>query len=91
MNLQIELPSLEQSILEIVKNSIPQQEYIGYADVNQFIKLSGISANDLELKVFPDAEFKKCIYRFGKGQKRYIEVKPAMECIKRILVREEML
>lgn len=57
-------------------------EFIGFADVKEFKKISGISENDLERKVFPNKGFQeKCMYRFGNGNKRYIKVKLALEYI----------
>ena len=42
-------------------------EYIGFADANEFVKVSGISKNDLEKHVYSNKEFQeKCMYRFGK-------------------------
>ncbi|HDA0109937.1 TPA: hypothetical protein O4Q86_002864, partial [Staphylococcus aureus] len=53
-------------------------EYIGYADANAFVKISGISKDDLEKKVYSNKEFQKeCMYRFGRGQKRYIKIDKA--------------
>lgn len=65
-------------------------EFIGFADAQEFIKISGISEWDLEHKVYANTEFKKtCMFRFGKGGKRYIEIEPALKFIKEnILVRE---
>lgn len=51
-------------------------EYIGFADVKQFAKVSGISKDDLEEKNFSNKSFQeKCMYRFGKGNKRYFQDK----------------
>ena len=45
-------------------------EFIGFADVKEFKKISGISENDLERKVFANKGFQeKCMYRFGNGNK----------------------
>lgn len=65
-------------------------EFIGFADVNQFIKISGISKFDLEEKVFPDLVFQeKFMYRFGKGGKRYIKIQPAIEYIEEHIMTKE--
>ena len=37
LNIDIDLSELEKSILGVVKNSTSQYEYIGFADVKQFI------------------------------------------------------
>lgn len=65
-------------------------EFIGFPDAQEFIKISGISEWDLEHKVYANTEFKKtCMFRFGKGNKRYIEIEPALKFIKEnILIRE---
>ena len=57
-------------------------EYIGFADAKEFVKVSGISKNDLENKVYCNKEFQeKCMYRFGKNNKRYIKIRPAIDFI----------
>lgn len=65
-------------------------EFIGFADVNDFIKISGLSENDLEKKVLSNKEFQKeCMYRFGKGNKRYIKVDKAINFIEKNLMFRE--
>ncbi|MBF9282549.1 hypothetical protein I3V48_00915 [Staphylococcus epidermidis] len=50
-------------------------EYIGFADVGKFVQISGISKDDFEKKIAPNKEFQaNCMYRFGKGNKRYIKI-----------------
>lgn len=68
-------------------------EYIGFADVKEFINISGISRDDLEDKVYPNKEFQEaCMYRFGKGNKRYIKVRPAIDFIEqKIFIKETNL
>ncbi|MDW3976931.1 hypothetical protein AB6F13_01355 [Staphylococcus saprophyticus] len=68
-------------------------EFIGFADAKEFVKVSGISKDDLEEKVFSNKSFQEeCMYRFGKGNKRYIEVRPALEYIKQnIFIKETNL
>lgn len=68
-------------------------EYIGFADAKEFIKISGISRDDLEEKVFPNKEFQEtCMYRFGKGNKRYIKIRPAIDFIEQhIFIKETNL
>ncbi len=65
-------------------------EFIGFADAQEFIKISGISEWHLEHEVYANADFRKtCMFRFGKGGKRYIEIEPALKFIKEnILIRE---
>lgn len=68
-------------------------EYIGFADAKEFVKISGISKDDLEKKVYPNKNFQEsCMYRFGKGNKRYIKIKTAIQFIEEnILIRESDL
>ncbi|MEB6277530.1 hypothetical protein [Staphylococcus gallinarum] len=68
-------------------------EFIGFADAKEFIKVSGISKNDLEKHVYSNKEFQaSCMYRFGKGNKRYIKIKPAIDFIEQnIFVKETNL
>ncbi|MFQ3906438.1 hypothetical protein ABLV94_15230 [Staphylococcus sp. Mo2-7] len=68
-------------------------EYIGFADAKEFINISGISRDDLEDKVYPNKEFQEaCMYRFGKGNKRYIKVRPAIDFIEqKIFIKETNL
>lgn len=68
-------------------------EYIGFADAKEFVKVSGISKDDLEEKVFPNKDFQEdCMYRFGKGNKRYIKVRPAIDFIEQnIFIKETNL
>ena len=42
-------------------------EYIGLVDANEFVKVSGISKNDLEKHVYSNKEFQQsCMYRFER-------------------------
>ena len=68
-------------------------EYIGFADAKEFVKASGISRDDLETKVYPDKGFQEaCMRRFGKGNKRYIKIRPAIEYIEQnIMIKETNL
>lgn len=68
-------------------------EFIGFADAKEFIKVSGISRNDLEKHVYSNRDFQEtCMYRFGKGNKRYIKIKPAIDFIEQnIFVKETNL
>ncbi|MBF7028892.1 hypothetical protein [Staphylococcus kloosii] len=68
-------------------------EYIGFADAKEFVKVSGISKDDLEEKVFPNKAFQEaCMYRFGKGNKRYIKIRPAIDFIEQnIFIKESNL
>ena len=68
-------------------------EFIGFADAKEFVKASGISRDDLETKVYHDKGFQEtCMYRFGKGNKRYIKIRPAIEYIEQnILIKETNL
>jgi len=65
-------------------------EYIGFADAKEFVKVSGISKNDLEKHVYSNNEFQeKCMYRFGKNHKRYIKIRPAIDFIEQNLMMSE--
>lgn len=68
-------------------------EYIGYADAQAFVEVSGISINDLEKHVYSNRSFQEqCMYRFGKGNKRYIKVRPAIDFIEEhIFIKESNL
>lgn len=68
-------------------------DYIGFADAKAFVKISGVSKDDLEKHVCSNTEFQeKCMYRFGKNHKRYIDIVPAIKFIKeKIFVRETEL
>ncbi|TDM01637.1 hypothetical protein ERX37_08000 [Macrococcus hajekii] len=65
-----------------MKKALPSQEYVGFADTDEFQRISGISDADLKKKVYPNAEFKKrFIRRFPGSRKRYIKIKPAIDYI----------
>ncbi|MBX5320060.1 hypothetical protein HLA86_10980 [Staphylococcus caprae] len=65
-------------------------EYIGFADAQEFVKVSGISINDLEKHVYSNKEFQQtCMYRFGKNHKRYIKIRPAIEFIEQNILMSE--
>ncbi|HAR6121581.1 TPA: hypothetical protein I1677_001250 [Staphylococcus pseudintermedius] len=65
-------------------------EYIGFADVKEFTKISGLSKNDLEKHVFSNKEFQaECMYRFGQGHKRYIDTRKGIEFIKNNILMKE--
>lgn len=65
-------------------------EYIGFADAIKFVEISGISKNDLEKHVYSNKGFQeRCMYRFGKNHKRYIEIRPAIDFIKQNLMVSE--
>ncbi|PKD98221.1 hypothetical protein CW717_08900 [Macrococcoides caseolyticum] len=71
-----------------MKNSTSQHEYIGFADVKQFVKISGISKSDLEKKVLTDLEFqRKFVFRFEDSKKRYIKIKGALNYIENSLLK----
>ncbi|MBO1199092.1 hypothetical protein J3T65_05330 [Staphylococcus simiae] len=65
-------------------------EYIGFADAIEFVKISGISKNDLEKHVYSNTEFQvQCMYRIGKNHKRYIKIRPAIDFIEQNLLMPE--
>lgn len=65
-------------------SSVNSQKYLGYADVDQFIEISGISKRHLEYSIIPHPLFKPYIHKL-EGRKRYIEIEPAMEAIRQIM------
>lgn len=88
LNVDIDLSELEKSIIEIVKNATSEEKYIGFADVKQFVKISGISKSDLEKKVLSDFGFqRKFVYRFEGSNKRYIKVKGSLDYIENSLLK----
>lgn len=65
-------------------------EYIGFADVGKFVQISGISKDDFEKKIAPNKEFQaNCMYRFGKGNKRYIKITKPIDFIENNLMVKE--
>ncbi|MEB5793320.1 hypothetical protein [Staphylococcus hominis] len=65
-------------------------EFIGFADVKKFIEISGISKDDFEKKISCNKGFQEaCMYRFGKGAKRYIKVDKAIDYIENQLMIKE--
>ena len=78
--------AFKAAIHEAVQEALQQQNtqtYEGFADVKEFIEISGISKWDLEQKFMPHPEFKQHVHRLD-GQKRYIDIKPALEAIRNI-------
>jgi len=78
-------------VAEAVKQALKQQgaqEYYGYADVKQFIEISGISKRDMEDRVIPHPEFKHCVSRFDGGHKRYIHIRKGLDALDKILIKE---
>lgn len=66
-------------------------EFIGFADAKEFVKISGISINDLEKHVYSNKGFQQdCMYRFGKGNKRYVKIKPAINYISENIMKKEI-
>ena len=74
-----------------VRQELSQQDdqvYRGYADVKQFIEISGISKRHLEEKVIPHPQFKHCVCRFDGSMKRYIHIRKGLDALDEILVKE---
>lgn len=86
INIPLDLSSIEQAIKRAIESAQP--DFVGYADVKEFSKISGISPSDLEKKVLSDRGFKKFIYRFENSNKRYIKVKPALQYIESLMIAE---
>lgn len=77
-------------VSEAVRQAIAendQQVYQGYADVKQFIEISGIPKRDMEDRVIPHPKFKHCVARFEGGAKRYIHIQKGLEALDEILLR----
>lgn len=77
-------------IREAVRQELSQQDnqvYQGYADVKQFIEISGIPKRDMEDRVIPHPDFKHCVRRFDGGSKRYIHIKDGLEALDEILLK----
>lgn len=77
-------------IQDAVKEALAQQDnqlFHGYADVKQFIKISGISENDMERKVLSHPAFEHCVARFDGGSKRYIHIANGLQALDNILLR----
>lgn len=77
-------------VSDAVKQALAQQDnqvYQGYADVKQFIEISGISKRDMEDRVIPHPAFKHCVARFDGGSKRYIHIANGLQALDNILLR----
>lgn len=78
--------AFKATIFEAVTEALGKQnkpKYHGFADIKSFIEISGISKWDLEHKFIPHPEFRKHVYKID-GQKRYIDIEPALEAARRI-------
>lgn len=78
-------------VQDAVKQAIQttdDQVYQGYADVKQFIEISGISKRHMEDKVIPHPRFKRCVCRFDDSSKRYIHIRKGLDALDEILVKE---
>lgn len=75
--------SIQEAVIEAI-NSQKQDEYEGFANVERFIKISGISKFDLEEKLMVNPIFTEHVYRL-QGTKRYIDIKPALESVRKIM------
>ena len=77
-------------IQDAVNQALAQRDnqlFHGYADVKQFIKISGISENDMERKVLSHPAFEHCVARFDGGSKRYIHIANGLQALDNILLR----
>ncbi|WP_052255814.1 hypothetical protein [Salinicoccus sp. YB14-2] len=80
-------------IQDAVKEALSQQDnqlFHGYADVKQFIKISGISENDMERKVLSHPAFEHCVCRFDGSMKRYIHIRKGLDALDKILIKESI-
>lgn len=83
---ELELKAL---IEDAVNKALAQQNsyvYQGYADVKQFIEISGISKRDIEDRVIPHPDFKHCVARFDGGTKRYIHINNGLQALDSMLL-----
>lgn len=76
---------VQDAVSEALRNQ-QETQYEGFANVEQFIEISGISKYDLEYKLMPHERFKQHVYRFD-GHKRYIDIRPALDSIRSIMKR----
>lgn len=77
-------------VKDAVNQALAQQDnqlFRGYADVKQFIEISGISKRDMEDRVIPHPAFKHCVARFDGGSKRYIHIANGLQALDNILLR----
>ena len=86
----IDESAFKSLIQDAVKEALSRQDkqvYQGYADVKQFIKISGISENDMERKVLSHPAFEHCVARFDGSKKRYIHIVKGLEALDEILLK----
>lgn len=74
--------TIQEAVIEALQSQNTQQ-YEGFADVSSFLEISGVSKWDLEHKFIPHPEFKKHVYQM-EGRKRYIDITPALEAMRKI-------
>ena len=88
----IDEQAFKSLIQDAVKQAMKQDEqvYHGYADVKQFIKISGISENDMERKVLSHPAFEHCVCRFDGSMKRYIHIRKGLDALDKILIKESI-
>lgn len=87
----IDEQAFKSLIHDAVNQALKQQDtqvYQGYADVKQFIEISGISKRDMEDRVIPHPDFKHCVCRFDGGAKRYIHIKNGLIALDQIFRKE---
>ena len=88
----IDEQAFKSLIQDAVKQAMKQDEqvYHGYADIKQFIEISGISKRHLEEKVIPHPKFKHCVCRFDGSMKRYIHIRKGLDALDKILIKESI-
>lgn len=87
--LTIDLSDVKAELVAVIQNAIPQRDYADFADAkHEFPEICGISFSDLEKKVYSHHEFKQYIRRFEGSNKRYIEVAPAREFVRNLMIKE---
>ncbi len=73
----------------MVNQALAQQDnqlFHGYADVKQFMEISGMSKRDMEDRVIPHPDFKHCVRRFDGANKRYIHIRDGLSALDNILI-----
>ena len=79
--------SLVQEAVTEALNDQRKDQYEGFADMARFREISGISRHDIEEKLMINPQFRQHVYRLN-GQKRYVDIKPALRAIREIMEKE---
>lgn len=76
-------------ITQAIQESLPQQDkYHGFADVQRFSEISGISVSVLRAKVLHHPQFQNAVYKFDDdSRKYYIDIVKGIDLLKIIMKR----